>query len=236
MSRCPGPSDLTLITKHDPRSEHRFFYTRSELTAVRSIIWSSYQRRSPRILSPTSEQQTDGGDDQGSRDSHTRNLKQYAAVSRSWQAHIEANTFAHITLTPARVASPICGASIESQPGAPFRPPGQGIARMLGRGARMMRRSTRTTGCLRSLSGRPLPCFHRILLRCNSLLAASAMMFRQYSAAGRAARAGISPPICRPKIKFSMTARCVSDMGDLEERRYGQRVNTLLTTRSLLEQ
>ncbi|KAG6368241.1 hypothetical protein INS49_002442 [Diaporthe citri] len=39
-------------------------------------------------------------------------LTQYAAVSRSWQARIEAKTFAHITLTPARLASPLAAQAL----------------------------------------------------------------------------------------------------------------------------
>lgn len=64
------------------------------------------------IISRLSEQQTDDTDDQGSGDSHSRSLTQYAAVSRSWQARIEAKTFAHITLTPARLASPLAAQAL----------------------------------------------------------------------------------------------------------------------------
>ena len=40
---------------------------------------------------------------------------------------------------------------------------------------------------------------------------------------------GVSPTAYRPKIKLSMTALGVSNMEDLEERRYRQRVNAIST-------
>ncbi|ROW02590.1 hypothetical protein VPNG_07854 [Cytospora leucostoma] len=45
----------------------------------------------------------DGGDNR---------LLQYATVSRRWQQNIEARTFAHVTLTPARLASPLAAQAL----------------------------------------------------------------------------------------------------------------------------
>ena len=39
-------------------------------------------------------------------------LAPYAAVSRGWQQRIEAVTFAHIALTPARLASPLAAQAL----------------------------------------------------------------------------------------------------------------------------
>ena len=48
----------------------------------------------------------DSGDDSGDN-SDSLALAPYATVSRGWQQCVEATTFAHITLTPARLASPL---------------------------------------------------------------------------------------------------------------------------------
>ncbi|SPQ21982.1 2590eedb-3c64-45a5-97ad-ac6fab2e734d [Thermothielavioides terrestris] len=48
----------------------------------------------------------------GAAPPRTTGLAAYAAVSRRWQPRIEALTFAHITLTPARLASPLAARAL----------------------------------------------------------------------------------------------------------------------------
>lgn len=59
------------------------------------------------IISRLSEQRTDCSDDQSSGESHSYSLAQNAALPRSWQARTETRNFAHTTLTPGSVASPL---------------------------------------------------------------------------------------------------------------------------------
>lgn len=64
------------------------------------------------VISHLAEQRTDCGDDQSSGESHSYSLLQNAAMSRSWQGRTKTRNFAHITLTPARVAAPLAAQAL----------------------------------------------------------------------------------------------------------------------------
>lgn len=184
------------------------------------------------IISHLSEQQTDCSDDQGSGDSHSRSLAQYAAVSRSWQAHIEAKTFAHITLTPARLASPLAAQALSPTRVHRFvrsvkvdvlLPPYSEDARTRREDREEKLTNDRVfTDVIRkvfALLSSPFPAAQQTMGNLGDDDASNAQQLEQ----------GVSPTAYRPKIKLSMTAVCVSDTEDLDQRRYGQRVNAIST-------
>lgn len=180
------------------------------------------------IISHLSEQLNDGGDNQGSGGSHSRSLAQYAVVSRSWQARIEAKTFAHIQLTPARVASPLAAQALS--PSRVHRFVRSVKVEVLlppySEGARMRREdddeklanNRAFTDVIRKVFGLLASPFPAVEQPVVNLGGNDATETRQQ---------GLSPTAYHPKIKLSMSARCVSDTEDLEGRRY--RVNTIST-------
>lgn len=182
------------------------------------------------IISHLSEQQTDGRDNQGSLDSQPLSLTQYAAVSRSWQERIEAKTFADITFTPARVASPLAAQALSPSRVHRFvrsvkvevlLPPYSEDAR------------TRREDDEEKLANDSV--FTEIIRKVFGLLSSPFPAVEQPMVnlggddAANTRQQGVSPTVYRPKIKLSLSARCVSDTEDLEGRRYRKTVNAIST-------
>lgn len=187
------------------------------------------------IISHLSEQQTDGGVDQGSGDSRSSSLSQYAVVSRSWQARIEAKTFADIKLTPARVASPLAAQALS--PSRVHRFVRSVKVEVLLPPYSEDARTRREDGGEKLANDRV---FTNVIQKVFVLLSSSFLAVEQpmVNLGGKDAtdtrQQGVSPIASRPKIKLSMSARCVSDTEDLEGRRYRERVNAI-STRDIFE-
>ncbi|ROV98689.1 hypothetical protein VMCG_06778 [Cytospora schulzeri] len=135
------------------------------------------------------------------------NLAPYATVSRRWQHPIEAMTFAHITLDPARLASPLAAQAL-----TPHR-------------VRRFVRSVRVDVVLptydEAARGR-----HEDDAERGRADAVFTDVVRKDG--GRAGKAGPTPGYCS-KIHLFMTARCVSDTEDIEARKYRRRVGAMST-------
>jgi hypothetical protein len=132
----------------------------------------------------------------GAAPPRTTGLAAYAAVSRRWQPRIEALTFAHITLTPARLASPLAARAL-----TPDR----------------VRRLVRSIYLEVLLP--PYDEAARRRVEDDAERAANDAVFtdavRRLFALLAAAGAGED---YRPKIHLSLAARCESDMDDWEGR------------------
>ena len=151
----------------------------------------------------------DSGDNSDNSDSLT--LAPYATVSRAWQQRVEATTFVHITLTPARLASPLAAQALTPD-----------CVRRLVRSIHIdlllppyeeQARGRREDEADRAMNG---GVFTDVVKRLFGLLAAA-------TAGGQGGqqqqqRAGVD--VYRPKIRLSMKARCVSDTEGLEARDY----------------
>lgn len=171
------------------------------------------------IISHLSEQHTDGSDDQDNRGSHSRSLAQYAAVSRSWQARIEAKTFAHIILNPARVASPLAAQALS--PSRVYRFVRSIKVNVLLPPYSEDARTRREDGDEKLANDRA---FTDVVRKVFALLSSPFPAVEQPTG-----NLGGDDAAYHPKIKLSMAARCVSDTEDLEGRRYRQRVSARST-------
>ncbi|KAL2016831.1 hypothetical protein VTK56DRAFT_2954 [Thermocarpiscus australiensis] len=182
----------------------------------------------------------DGDGDDDSEDSGRFALAPYATVSRGWQQRVEAATFALITLTPARLASPLAAQALTPDRVRRFvcsvhvdvvLPPYDEQAR-----------GRREDEADRAVND---GAFTDVVRRAFGLLASPAAMADSDAQAvipggGRRGgddgghevddgarqqhqRAGVEADY-RPRIRLSMSARCVSDTEDLEARKWRYRV------------
>lgn len=187
------------------------------------------------IISHVLGQQTDGlaayWHDNG--ECHRPSLARYAAVSRSWQARIEPRTFAYITLTPARVASPLAVQAlspirvqhfVRTVKAVVLLPPYAEDARTRREDSEEKLANDRAfTDFIRNifaLLSSPLPAVEQPLGNPGGDNAGDARQQEQQ---------GFGLPAYRPKIKFCMTAGCVSDKEDLAGRRYRKNVKAIST-------
>lgn len=189
------------------------------------------------IISYVLGQQTDGlaGYWHGSGECHPPSLARYAAVSRSWQARIEARTFAYITLTPARAASPLAAQALSPirvhyfvrtvKIGVLLPPYGEDARTRPEDDEEKLANDRFFTHFVRKvfvLLSSPLPVVGQPTSNPGGDDRGNA---RQQEQQGP----GFAPPAYRPKIKLCMIAGCVSDTEDLDGRRYRKRVNAIST-------
>lgn len=182
------------------------------------------------IISHLMEQRTDGRDDQGSLNSQPLSLTQYAVVSRSWQARVEAKTFAHIQLTPARVASSLAAHALS--PSRVHRFVRSVKIEVLLPSYSEDARTRREDDEEKLANNRA---FTDVIRKVFGLLSSPFPAVEQpmVNPGGNDAtetwQQCLSSTTYRPKIKLSMSARCVSDTEDLEGRRYRTTVNAIST-------
>ena len=166
-----------------------------------------------------------GSGDNSGDNSESLALAPYATVSRGWQQRVEATTFAHITLTPARLASPLTAQALTPDRVRRFvrsiridvlLPPysEQARARHEDEADRAMNEDV-FTDVVRRVFG--------LLAATIALESPAAMAGGQGSQQQQQQRAGVDADY-RPKIHLSMTACCASDIEDLEARKYRWRV------------
>ena len=159
----------------------------------------------------------DSGDN--SDNSNNLTLAPYATVSRAWQQRVEATTFAHITLTPARLAS-----SLAAQALTPDRV--RRFVRSIHIDLLLPPYGEQARGRREDEADRAMNdgVFTNVVRRLFGLLAAATASESPAATAGgqggqqQQQRAGVD--VYRPKIRLSMKARCVSDTEGLEARDY----------------
>jgi hypothetical protein len=160
---------------------------------------------------------SDGSYAIGSRAHDFPALAPYATVSRAWQQRVEATTFEYITLTPARLASPLAAQALTPDRVRRFvrsvrvevlLPPYDEQAR--GRLEDEADRA-RNDGVFTDVM--------RMVFR----LLAVATATESEEDDGYKAHAGVDAEY-RPKIRLSLSARCTSDTEDLEARKYRRSV------------
>ncbi|KAK3905620.1 hypothetical protein C8A05DRAFT_12579 [Staphylotrichum tortipilum] len=133
-------------------------------------------------------------------------LALYATVSRAWQQHVEAVTFAHIALTPARLASPLAAQAL-----APDR-------------VRHFVRSVHVDVVLPPY-GEEARARHEDEADRAANDAVFTDVVRRLFALLAAPHTGIVDAGYRPKIRLSMMARCVSDQEDIEAKSFQWQVS-----------
>ena len=135
-------------------------------------------------------------------------LSPYATVSRAWQQRVEASTFAHLTLTPARLASPLAAQALTLDRVHRFvrsvrldvlLPPYDKQARA--------RREDEGDWAVND------GVFTDVVRRLFGLLAAATA-----TAGDQGGQRPAVDAAYRPKIHLFLTARCVSDGEDIEAR------------------
>lgn len=157
-------------------------------------------------------------------DGRDNSLLQYTTVSRRWQQNIEAKTFAHVTLTPARLASPFTAQALTPNRVRRFvrciearllLPPYNKEAR----GRREDANERREADAL----------FTSFIRQMFALLAPSPGVPSTEVCGEGDGRQGQQPQQpkgvntmtgYRPKIRLSLTARCASDTEDIMERQF----------------
>lgn len=167
------------------------------------------------IVSYLVKQQTDGRDNVGSGSSHPRSLGAYATIARSWQAPIETKTFAHITLTPARVASPLAAQVLSPSRVHRFVRSVKVVVVLppYSKDARARREDDEE-----KLANNKV--FTDFIQKVFSLLSAPLPPAEQQL------QQAVNVMAYRPKIKLSITALCVSDGEDWQERQYRYRIGS----------
>ena len=139
----------------------------------------------------------DIGDNSDNNDSLA--LAPYATVSRAWRQRVEATTFAHITLTPARLVSPLAAQALTPDRVRHF-------VRFIHVDLLLPSYSQQARAQRENEADRAMNngVFTDVVRRTFGLLAGGQRVDADY----------------RPKIRLSMKARCVSDIEDLEARDY----------------
>ncbi|KAJ9134303.1 hypothetical protein NKR23_g10237 [Pleurostoma richardsiae] len=159
-----------------------------------------------------------------------RVLAPYAAMSRRWQRCVEAMTFAHVTLTPARMASPLAAQALTPDRVCRFvrsvrvdillPPYDEGARARREVDAEKTEADAVFTGLVRRVFALLSP--SRGTDHCGG--------DGRVGQKQREQRPGIDDTTGhRPQIRLSMTARCVSDTEDMEARRYRRNVGATST-------
>lgn len=164
-------------------------------------------------------------DPQAGQDPRTCGLAQYATVSRSWQEGVEARTFAHLTLTPERLASPLAAQVLTPNRVHRFvrsvevnttLPPYNEEARK------------RVEDKDDKLANNRV--FTDIIRKTFTLLSSNTYNTGNAQTQERQLGQGVDPPApYRPKIKLSLTASCLSDQQDWQGRQWRSNVSAIST-------
>lgn len=154
-------------------------------------------------------------DGRSNQDAYFHRLAQYATISYSWKEAVEAVTFAHLTLTPERLALPIAAQALTPRRVHRFvhSIKVDVLLPLYSEDARKRRE-----GSDEKLANNSV--FTGVIQKLFALLSSDSDDTGKAHRQEKQLRQGVNSTLYRPKIKLSMRAWCMSDTEDLEGRQY----------------